>query len=271
MYVCPAPTHQASRAMSEVRWCYFVCVCLTVGSCRPQWFLDEKERWAQDVKMKEDDRGMWVNNWMKWAREYFMHIDFSFIQQLWRSLSPASAHDFSPCLSLVQFLPLSFIDLKSHSPSMTPSLSFSVRVCSVPAATVMHCPGQSDSRDADVLQRYDFIGGSVNHSLWCGVSWAGGDQLPRFEMCSTQLECLNFTGQNLSLLIHIWQRMCIFSLFGSYPAHWILYEMMTVGLKSWFPVVLLFLSILGERCGNYSTSLFIHGQFWGQYSRTVWF
>lgn len=91
--------------------------------------------------------------------------------------------------SLLQFLLQNFIDLKKpnsqHGPCPAPHpLSFSVRVHSVPAAMLMHCYGQLDWRDAGVLQRYAFISGLVNHSLWCGIIWTGGDQLPRFEMSS---------------------------------------------------------------------------------------
>jgi len=65
---------------------------------------------------------MWGGNWMKWgayqlaAREYYyIDIIFSYIHELLR----ISTHFLSSTLS--EFFLSSFIDLKSHSPSMTPS------------------------------------------------------------------------------------------------------------------------------------------------------
>lgn len=129
MYVCHAATRQAPRAMSEVGWCHFVCV----GLCWLRWFLDEEMEKRDGLRMlwwRKMTGVMCVSNEMKWgtsqlaAREFYMHIDFSFIQELSREFEPFPPLTLSLHPSHLQFLLSSFIDLKSHSPSMTPLLSF---------------------------------------------------------------------------------------------------------------------------------------------------
>lgn len=149
----------------------------------PRWWY-VKDRCAQDVRMKKDDRMMWVSKGMKWCQGVLYAHRFHFHPKAVREFK-YSILSCSLSTILLSFLLLSSsIDLKSHSHSMT----HWVLVCSAPTATLMHCRGQSYSRDVDVLQRYDFISGLVNHFF---LMWE--QQLPSFEMCSLELVAKSLT------------------------------------------------------------------------------
>ena len=59
----------------------------------------------------------------------------------------------------------------------------------------MHHYGQSECRDVEMPQRYDFIHGLVTHSFYCGVSWIGGDWLASFGCSSQELVCITLKWQ----------------------------------------------------------------------------
>lgn len=93
----------------EVSWCYLERILALSPADHSRSQIWDK-RWkrethAQNVRQEEDDRRMWVNNWMKWAssqldtREHFMHIDLSFIQQSPRSFKPSLCSSFRVALT----------------------------------------------------------------------------------------------------------------------------------------------------------------------------
>lgn len=183
----------------------------------------------------QDDSGMWVDNGVEWLH-FSIHCH-GVLYTHWVGMTSASAHDFISSFS-------SSIDLKKKQSQHDPlHPSFPLRVCSLPAAIVMHFHGQLHSGDADRLQRYDFIGGLVNHSLWCGISRTGGDQPPLFEMWSTLSVCMNFTTHNISFLRHVAEYGHIYKHDNLSCYRLDLKWSNGRGLQSWFPDKLEFQAI----------------------------